>query len=842
MKRFILLSLLTPFLLLAACDRGPGPGDRTDPTVEVTLNGATNAAGAYTDSVTVTIEAADQGGSGLATTEYRLDGSEDFRTYSEPITITTPGEYTVEARATDAAGNEGESEETFTVVNSNAPEDEVDPTVSVTLEGATDASGDYQGSATVSITAADEGGSGLAAVQYSLDGAPFETYSEPFTVTTSGEHTVVARASDEAGNTTTTDAEMFTVVGGESGDITKPTVSVSLSGAEKSPNVYEENVTVTVRAEDEESSSLAVTYRLDGGSFKSYSGPFDVKELGEHTVVARAEDDAGNVGETTRTFQVVSETLPPAPPANAAAIDLENLAGAPYDDRLVFNRIQSPEDGTNPKPNGSCCIPPNVVRDTGTLRVSNTGGAPLNITALPISGPWVLEPAPTLPVTVPVGKSLDLTLRFIANNKGSNEGVYEGKITIVSSASGNQYEVVELGGFWQAFSERGLEPTLAEMVEVFGYQTVITKPGEYLNQSPTNPNANDGAVETVGDEILAPYWQRANAGQPVTVRQLAAYHGQGSVAGVSWFEKNSFNKSKVKTHGLFAHVGDEAQTILPSRIGGGPAVTTFSPVTSTNPDGVFGFRVDGEWSNWTFNQVGGKTDEECLAQRENDPSVVCGHHVRFWTLKDRSGNVVPNAYLMAMDYSGDTINYDYNDNLYLVSNVKPSEEGVPYRLDVAGNGSYKDTSGDTWLSDTSPGIFTLYRPSSAPAENPGNVEIAGTDDDELYWTYRGNVSKEPQDHLIYNLPLSAGTYNLTLYFAERYWGKSGRPGEGQRVFDVTVEGKLRLDNFDIFAESKGADTAITRTFSNIQVTDGNLTIVFDPSVDFASIAAIKVTR
>ena len=168
MKRFVLLSLLTPFLLLAACDRGPGPGDRTDPTVEITLDGTTNAAGAYTDSVTVTIEAADQGGSGLATTEYRLDGSEDFRAYSEPITVTTPGEYTVEARATDAAGNEGESEETFTVVNSNAPEDEVDPTVSVTLEGTTDATGAYQGSATVAVTAADEGGSGLAAVRYSL--------------------------------------------------------------------------------------------------------------------------------------------------------------------------------------------------------------------------------------------------------------------------------------------------------------------------------------------------------------------------------------------------------------------------------------------------------------------------------------------------------------------------------------------------------------------------------------------------------------------------------------------------------------------------------------------------
>ena len=642
---------------------------------------------------------------------------------------------------------------------------------------------------------------------------------------------MVARATDEAGNTTTTEPQAFTVAGGTTpSDTTKPTVSASARGVEKSPGVYEESATVTIEAEDEDGGSglAELTYSLDGGSFEAYEGAFDVTDLGEHTVVARAEDGAGNVAEDTLTFQVVSEALPGAPPVNAAAIDLENLAGAPYDDRLVFNRIANPEPGPEP--------PANVVRDTATLRVTNTGSEPLNITDLPVRGPWVLESAPTLPVTVPVGESLDLTLRFVANNKGSNGGVYEGKLTIVSSASGNQYEVVELGGFWQAFSERGLEPTLEELVEVFGYQTVITKPGEYLNQAPGNVNADDGAVEKVGDEILAPYWQRANAGQPVTVRQLAAYHGQGDKAGVAWFEKNDgFNKNQIKPKGLFTHVGDEAQTVLPSKIEGGLAVATFSP------DGVFGFKVEGEWSNWTFNRVTDKEDEvDCFDQREANPLVVCGHNIRFWPLKDRSGNVVPNTYLMGMDYSGPSINYDYNDNLYLVSNVKPSEEGVPYSLDVAGDGPYTDTDGDLWLSDSGASVFTLYKPSSAPAESRGTPAIENTADDELYWTYRGKINgvAEDQRQLIYNLPLSAGTYSVTLYFAELFWTEPGK-----RVFDVSVEGALRLDNFDIFAESGDRrNVAITRTFSNIGVTDGNLTIVLDPSEDFAAVSAIKVTR
>ena len=47
--------------------------------------------------------------------------------------------------------------------------------------------------------------------------------------------------------------------------------------------------------------------------------------------------------------------------------------------------------------------------------------------------------------------------------------------------------------------------------------------------------------------------------------------------------------------------------------------------------------------------------------------------------KDRDGNVIPNTYLMAMDYSG--INYDYQDNVYLITNIKPERPGGADRPD-----------------------------------------------------------------------------------------------------------------------------------------------------------------
>jgi len=44
---------------------------------------------------------------------------------------------------------------------------------------------------------------------------------------------------------------------------------------------------------------------------------------------------------------------------------------------------------------------------------------------------------------------------------------------------------------------------------------------------------------------------------------------------------------------------------------------------------VFGFKVDGEWSDDTKNNTSGG-----------------GHHIRFYPLRDSGGKIVPNTYLM----------------------------------------------------------------------------------------------------------------------------------------------------------------------------------------------------
>ncbi|MEO1170776.1 MAG: malectin domain-containing carbohydrate-binding protein, partial [Myxococcota bacterium] len=70
--------------------------------------------------------------------------------------------------------------------------------------------------------------------------------------------------------------------------------------------------------------------------------------------------------------------------------------------------------------------------------------------------------------------------------------------------------------------------------------------------------------------------------------------------------------------------------------------------------------------------------------------------------------------------------------------------------------------------------------------------IAGTEDDALYQTETWNV-----DGWTYDVPVSNGSYFVTLHFAE-IWRPAFAPGV--RVFDVELEGARVLDDLDIYSE------------------------------------------
>ncbi|WP_410606691.1 OmpL47-type beta-barrel domain-containing protein [Amycolatopsis sp. lyj-109] len=280
------------------------PGDTTAPAVSAAITGTQDASGNYLDVATARITAADAD-SGVASVESQLDGGA-WTAYTAPVVVTAAGAHMLHYRATDVAGNVSpEGMAHFTVVRS----DTTAPTVSASVAGTQDGDGSYVGKATVTVTALDAG-SGVATVEYKVDGGAWTAYSAPVPVSAAGAHTVGYRARDVAGNASAEGSVSFTVVPG--GDTTAPSAALQVTGKQDGGWNYVGSATVTVTATDAESGVGFVEYKVDAAAWARYAAPVVVSALGTHTVRARATDVAGNVSaEVAGSFTVVAAPPPP---------------------------------------------------------------------------------------------------------------------------------------------------------------------------------------------------------------------------------------------------------------------------------------------------------------------------------------------------------------------------------------------------------------------------------------------------------------------------------------------------------------------------------------------------
>ena len=145
-----------------------------------------------------------------------------------------------------------------------------------------------------------------------------------------------------------------------------------------------------------------------------------------------------------------------------------------------------------------------------------------------------------------------------------------------------------------------------------------------------------------------------------------------------------------------------------------------------------------------------------------------------------------------------------------------------------------ESSGVTWRADE-------YFVGGQTYLHSRVTQIEGTDDDAVYLSGRSATTN--LGGFAYSIPATtAGSYTVTLHFAEIYFGATGGGvgAAGKRVFSANIEGGVtELTDFDIFA-SVGAMTATSRSFE-VPITDGTLDIAFSAKVDRPSVAAITVT-
>ncbi|MFE2938208.1 OmpL47-type beta-barrel domain-containing protein [Streptomyces sp. NPDC059255] len=183
----------------------------------------------------------------------------------------------------------------LTVTEAGGGDDTTAPTTSAKVEGQQNADGAYVGSATVAVTATDDG-SGVATTEYAVgaDG-PWQPYTAPVVVDQVGEHTIRYRATDKAGNASEAKSVAFTVVAPPTDDTTAPETSATVSGDQDEAGDYLSMATVTVTASDTGSGVNTIEYALGAdGAWQPYTAPVMVHEVGTHTVRYRATDKAGN--------------------------------------------------------------------------------------------------------------------------------------------------------------------------------------------------------------------------------------------------------------------------------------------------------------------------------------------------------------------------------------------------------------------------------------------------------------------------------------------------------------------------------------------------------------------
>lgn len=153
-------------------------------------------------------------------------------------------------------------------------------------------------------------------------------------------------------------------------------------------------------------------------------------------------------------------------------------------------------------------------------------------------------------------------------------------------------------------------------------------------------------------------------------------------------------------------------------------------------------------------------------------------------------------------------------------------------LNFGAPGDRKDSRGRVWLAHPRP------RPSRETSLDlnlavnddmyPGGRFIADDSvettiaDSEVDWVLSSTASGI-REVVIPCIDKAKGenpaTYTIRLHFAEL--DETIKPGD--RIFDVIVQGKTVLENYDIAAKTKQSNTAIVETIDNITVTD-NLTI------------------
>jgi hypothetical protein len=294
--------------------------------------------------------------------------------------------------------------------------------------------------------------------------------------------------------------------------------------------------------------------------------------------------------------------------------------------------------------------------------VKNVGDKNLAVSDITISGTnassFRLASGQARSFTLAPGASRGVSVIF---RPGTTLGKHTASLFVHSSDAAQHQDEMFLRGYNARDYENSMEPNRSQLVDAVGYKTNV---GTGLPKDDVN----------AGEEIRSPYWRRANTGAPAVLFPLARYSSRtiGTTGNSYWY---NFGSSSLSQLYAFNGCGSSCQlnpdgTMGPNEDGGENQKLLPVPTTSNftfSPSGAFGIALFA--SGETMFSDDGRND----APGTNSNT----HNFRFWPMRDMGGAIVPNAYIVGVDLglnnlTNPTKNWDYQDFMYVISNVKPA--------------------------------------------------------------------------------------------------------------------------------------------------------------------------
>ncbi|CAA9583026.1 MAG: hypothetical protein AVDCRST_MAG86-3103 [uncultured Truepera sp.] len=297
-------------------------------------------------------------------------------------------------------------------------------------------------------------------------------------------------------------------------------------------------------------------------------------------------------------------------------VSAEVSISAPGQNELIFSSVKSASS------------------EARHIAFRNSGQGPLELRTLAVTG---LDAAafklsvPALPLVIGAGEAARASVTFLPTAAGTHAASLQVGSSAPAAVS------VGLYGLGSEGEQGENEPPLQAVVDTLG--DTVDVGGDTLELG--------SSEDTIGDEVLVPLFEKAVAG-PVTLKVVARY-GPEEVFPYGFYTLGGAEPALNEVGRIAA---EYAQELLPPVAAGG---VTFDPGTV-----VFG----------VYGQASGETQSSL----DNLNSGDITHALRVYPLKNRRGNLVADSYLIGLE---EARNGDYQDALFVLSNVKPSRVAVP---------------------------------------------------------------------------------------------------------------------------------------------------------------------